>query len=169
MAMEKRLGEVTIENAGLIFKNFEGRPSEFNAEGNRNFGLLLRDDLAEKMLADGWKVKYLKPRNEDEEKHPQAWISVKVKYGKIPPVANLITSRGKTKLSEDTIGQLDYARIKNVDLIIRPYQYAEMKNRPAGVSAYLKSIYVTIQEDALEEKYGSLPDADDVADVIPFE
>lgn len=168
MSNERRVGEITIENARIIFRNFQGKPSDYNAEGNRNFGLLLEDELAEQLREDGWNVKVLRPRDEEEEKHPQSWLPVKVKYGKIPPIAMLITSRGKTRLTEETIGQLDWARIKNIDLIVRPYQYPEMHGRPAGISAYLKSIYVTIQEDALEEKYGSLPDADDLEEV-PFE
>jgi hypothetical protein len=167
MSDERRVGEITVEGAKIIFRNFQGKASDYNAAGNRNFGLLLEDDLADQLKADGWNVKYLKPRDEDEEDHRQAWLSVKVKYGKFPPIAMLITSRGKTRLTEETIDQLDYARIKNVDLIVRPYQYPAMNGRPAGISAYLKSIYVTIQEDALEEKYGSVPDADDM-DELPF-
>lgn len=164
---DKRVGEITVEGATIIFRNFRGQPSEFNSEGTRSFGLLVDDDLAEDLRADGWNVKTLKPRNEEEEKHPQAWLPVKVKYGKIPPIAVLITSRGKTRLTEETVGQLDWARIKNVDLMVRPYQYPEMSGRPAGISAYLKSIYVTIQEDALEEKYGNIPEAD--GEELPFE
>lgn len=168
MSEERRVSEIMIEGATIIFRNFNGKATDFNAEGNRNFGLLLEEDLADKLKEDGWNVKYLKPRDEEEEKHPQAWLSVKVKYGKIPPIAMIITSRGKTRLTEETIGQLDWARIKNVDLIVRPYIYPAMNGRPSGISAYLKSIYVTIQEDALEEKYGSLPDADDLEEV-PYE
>lgn len=168
MSNEKRVSEITVEGASIIFRNFQGKASDYNNEGNRNFGLLLFDELAENLKADGWNVKYLKPRTEEEEAHPQAWLPVKVKYGKIPPIAVLITSRGKTRLTEETIGQLDWARIKNVDLIVRPYIYPEMHGRPSGISAYLKSIYVTIQEDALEEKYGAIPDAGDFEEV-PFE
>ena len=168
MNNEKRIGEVTVEGARLIFRNFRGEASDYNAKGNRNFGLLLDDNLAADLLEDGWNVKHLKPRTEEEEEHPQAWLPVKVKYGKIPPIVILITSRGKHRLTEETIGQLDWTRIKNVDLIVRPYQYPAMQGRPAGISAYLKSIYVTVQEDALEEKYGAIPDVEDMEEV-PFE
>ena len=159
---DKKLSDITVEGARIIFRNFSGNPTEYNAKGNRVFGLLLDEDLAEQLVEDGWHVKYLKPRNEEEEKHPQAWLQVKVKYGKIPPICALITSRGQTRLTEETVGQLDWARIENVDLIVRPYQYPETNIRPAGVSAYLKAIYVTIQENALERKYGSVPFADDL-------
>lgn len=158
MTSEKRVtSNIKIEDAKLIFKNFQGKGSAYNTEGNRNFGVLLDDDLAETLEADGWKIKRLRP---DEDGFQQAWIPVKVKFGDYPPIATLITSRGKTKLNEDTIGQLDWTTIKTADLIIRPYNYPAMNGRPAGVSGYLKCIYVTVAEDDLALKYADIPDAE---------
>lgn len=155
----KVTSNIKIEGARLIFKNFQGKQTDFNAEGNRNFGVVLDEDLAEDLKADGWNVKRLKPRDDEEVGNP--WLPVKVKYGDYPPIAVLITSRGKTKLDEDTIGQIDWTNIKTCDLIIRPYNYPSMQGRPAGVSAYLKSIYITVNEDDLDAKYADIPDADD--------
>lgn len=152
---------IKIEGARLIFKNFQGKKSDFNDEGNRNFGVLLDDNLAEELKEDGWKVKYRKPRDDEDE---FAWLPVKVKYNKYPPIAVLINSRGKKKLDEETIAQLDWTLIKNCDLIIRPYNYPAIKGRPAGVSAYLKAIYVTILEDEFAEKYADIPDLDSGVD-----
>lgn len=155
----KNLSNIKIEGGRLIFKNFQGKSSQYNSEGNRNFGVILDEELAEQLEKDGWKVKRLRPREDEEIGKP--WLQVKVKYGDYPPIAVLITSRGKTKLDEETIGQIDWTMIKNVDMIIRPYNYPAMQGRPAGVSAYLKSIYVTVNEDDLEMKYADIPDADD--------
>lgn len=157
----KVTSNIKIEGAKLVFKNFQGKASNYNAEGNRNFGVLIDDDMAKELEKDGWKVKHFKP---DEEGHEQAWMSVKVKYGDYPPIAVLISSRGKTRLDEETINQLDWTSIKTVDLIIRPYNYPAMNGRPAGVSAYLKSIYVTVNEDDLELKYADIPEAEDSED-----
>lgn len=158
---EKVTSNINIEGARLIFKNFQGKKSDYNDEGNRNFGVLLDDDLAEQLMADGWPVKHLRPKEDDPDHYEQPWLPVKVKFNPYPPIAVLINSRGKKKLDEDTIDQLDWSIIRNCDLIIRPYNYPAIKGRPAGVSAYLKAIYVTISEDEFAEKYGDIPDLDD--------
>lgn len=159
---------VTIENARLIFRNFQGKRTDFNDEGKRNFGVLLPDDLAEQLKNDGWNVKYLKPREDDPEQYRQPWLPVRVKFNPYPPIVVLINSKGKKRLDEETVDQLDWSIIKYCDLIIRPYNYPAIKGRPAGVSAYLKAIYVTISEDELAERYADVPDLDDVEEV-PYE
>lgn len=165
-----KIPEYKVENATIMFRNFSGKKTEYNEEGNRNFVLFVPEEDVEGLLSYGWNVKRLKPR--DDNPIGQAYLTVKVKYGIIPPMATLITSRGKTRLDEDTIGQLDWTRMENVDLIIRPYQYPPSNIRPeGGVSAYLKCIYVTLKEDELEKKYADIrwaDEADEEADELPF-
>ncbi len=160
MKEQKVTSNIYIEGARLFKRNFRGLRTDFNDEGKRSFGVYLDDKLAEKLIEDGWPVKFLKPKEDDPDQYKQPCMYVKVKFGLYPPVAVLINSKGKKKLDEDTIDQLDWTRIKNCDLVIRPYNYPAIKGRPAGVSAYLKAIYVTISEDEFEEKYSGVPDID---------
>lgn len=157
---KKVMNNIHIEGAKLIFKNFQGKRTDFNDEGNRNFGVLLDDELAETLKEDGWRVRYRPPREDDPDQHEQAWLPVKIKFGLYPPIVVLINSKGKKKLDEETIDQLDWSIIKNCDIIIRPYNYPAIKGRPAGVSAYLKALYVTISEDEFAMKYADVPDLD---------
>jgi hypothetical protein len=149
---------VLMESVRLIFRNFTGKEGQYNREGDRNFGVIIPEDVAEAMLADGWNVKYLKPGEEEKEEGVEqgpAWLPVKVGYGKgRPPKIMLVTDRGRTALDEDTVDTLDWAEITNVDLIVRPYHY-EVHGR-TGISAYVQSMYVTIEEDALERKYAEM-------------
>jgi hypothetical protein len=156
---DKVLQPVVLEDCRIIFRNFSGEEGRYNAKGQRNFNVLLGDEEATRMLADGWNVKYLQPREEGED--PQPRLEVSVHFGKNPPRIVLITSRGKTPLDESMVNLLDYAEITNVDMIIRPYAW-EVSDR-TGIKAYLKSIYVTIREDALEKKYLDVPDSAAVA------
>ena len=153
---------ITIEGARIMFRNFEGKEGKFNVAGKRNFCVLLETDLAKTLQEDGWNIKWLQPRDEEEE--PQAYIQVAVSFGTVPPKIVLITSAGKQSLDEKNVNILDWAEIENVDVIIRPYNW-EM-NGKTGVKAYVKSMYVTIAEDEFERKYSSLPDTPDSAKSI---
>lgn len=158
------MDEINVEGARLIFRNFSGEEQTnggriMNRKGDRNFGIILTEEMAKKLANDGWRVRRLKPRPDDPEQYMTPWLKVKVAFGKIPPIVNLITSRGKTKLNEEQVGTLDWVVIKNVDVIVRPFNYPEIDGRPGGVSAYLKAIYITIQEDKFAEKYADIPEA----------
>ena len=144
-----RRGNVTIEGARIIFRNFRGEASQFNRAGDRNFCVVLDPETAEALKADGWNVKYKEPREEGDD--PLIYLKVKVAFGNYPPIIKQITSGGATKLDADTVMVLDTAAIENVDLIISPYEY-EVRGK-SGVAAYLKKMYVTIAEDDLDKKY----------------
>src|SRR6476661_3199141 len=103
-----RLQPVVLEGRRILFRNFEGKEGRFNAEGNRNFNVVLEPEEAEAMEKDGWNVKYLQPREEGDEPLPR--LEVTIKYGKgRPPRVILITAKGKTALDEDMIKLLDWA------------------------------------------------------------
>jgi hypothetical protein len=143
---------VTLEAVRLIFRNFAGKEGKYNREGDRNFSVLLDDDIAGKMAEDGWNIKMLASREEGEP--PQPYITVSVGFKNRPPRIVMITSKGRTSLSEDECEVLDWVDIKTVDLVLRPYSWAV--GDKVGVKAYLKTIFVHIHEDPLELKYADL-------------
>ena len=151
---------VIMEDVRLIFRNFTGAEGMYNAEGDRNFSVLLDEDVAQAMNADGWAVKWLKGREEGDA--DQAYLQVSVKYrarggaAVRPPKIYMVTSRGRTPLGENEIEILDWADIRTVDMIVRPFEWDV--NGKTGIKAYLQSMYVTIVEDPLELKYNSLDD-----------
>ena len=146
---------INIEHARIIFRNFSGRKSQYNREGDRNFNVIIPDpELAKKLAEDGWNIHVREPRDESES--PEYRLPVAVGFNYKPPKIVMVTSRKQTVLDEDTVGILDQADIANVDLTIRPYNW-KMQNRDGtesmGVKAYLKTMYVTIEEDAYADKY----------------
>ncbi|MCA1807435.1 MAG: hypothetical protein LC687_06280 [Actinobacteria bacterium] len=154
--MAKADNTVLMENVRIIFRNFAGREGMYNREGDRNFCVLLDKETADQMAIDGWNVKVLKARDEDEDEQP--YLQVSVNFKGRPPRVVMITSRGRTTLHEDEVELLDWADIRMVDMIIRPYEWAV--NGKTGIKAYLQSIFVTIDEDELELKYSDVEDAD---------
>lgn len=153
----ERVPNLSVENAHIIFKNFSGKEGKFNPPGRRNFCLLLNEEDAKVMKEHGWNIKVLPPRDPDYE--PQPYLQVRVAFENFPPNIWMIAGGKKTHLDEDTVGMLDYAEIKNIDLIVTPYSW-EMSGR-SGITAYLKTMYVTIEENEFEKKYRNIESDDD--------
>lgn len=139
-----------VEDATIIFRNFAGKEGQYNREGDRNFAVILTEDVAERMLKDGWHVRYLEAREEGDVDTP--YISVAVNFKNRPPRVVLLTTSGtRTQLDENSVEVLDWADIQTADLIARGYDWAV--GDKSGTKAYLQSLFVTIEEDALERKY----------------
>ena len=141
---------ISIKNAHIMFRNFSGRPGQYNRDGKRAFSVIIEDpDMAKKLLSDGWNVH---ERQAKEEGDPPVYtIQVEASFDNIPPRIMRITAHNKMILDAEDVGMLDTDEIKTIDLIIRPYNWEV--NGKKGVKAYLKSMYVTIDEDEFAEKY----------------
>ena len=154
--------KILFEDADIIFRNFKGEEGQYNREGDRNFAVLINDPkVVEALLDDGWNVKFLKPQDDDGEE--QAYLQVSVNFKGRPPMIYMISSKGKEQLSEDIVELLDYVDIRTVDMILNPYPWNV--NGRSGVKAYLEKLFVTIEEDALDQKYSDIPDASAVRDI----
>lgn len=150
---------INIPNAHFIFRtNFKGAPGPFNAEGERNFNVILEGEALEQALAYGMNVKQTKPR--DPNDIPVHYTKVNIGYKFRAPIAMLINSHVRRNLNENTIGTLDDYEYENVDLVIRPNRWRR-PNGDTGVNAYLQSIYATVVEDPFASKYWDIPSEDD--------
>jgi hypothetical protein len=144
----------TLENARIIFRNFAGKEGAYNREGDRNFCVILEPDMAERLELEGWNIKTLRGREEDEPDVP--YLSVSVGYKSRPPTIVMIGSRGRTSLGADDIELLDWVDIKTCDIVIRPYVWTI--GLKTGVKAYVKALYAILEEDDLAIKYAVIPE-----------
>jgi hypothetical protein len=155
------LQSVTIENTRFIYRNWTGKEGPYNREGERDFSVVLTPEIAESMARDGWNVKTTKPRDEEDE--PVFYLPVAVSFKFKAPRVTMINQdgdrvslalpdeRGVHKLYE--LEDLDNVDVAKVDLIVNPSRWTQ-KDGSTGIKAYLEKIFVIIEEDALERKYG---------------
>ena len=153
---------LTLWNAQLYFKNFSGAEGRFNNKGDRNFGVFIDDETAEKLSSEGWNVKFTKP---DEDGYQRPYLKVKVNFRGNPKLY-LVTSGNKTILDADTAGELDAMVFEKVDLKIR---HAYLKNYDVWTN-YLDKGFFTALEDDLDRAYSDIPTGTPIEeeDDIPF-
>ena len=164
-------GALQIDDARITFKNFAGRGDEFNAEGDRNFCLVIgggtldngrevlhldAQEMAEALMnetskyGDGWNIKITPPREDGGE--PFAYLKVKLNTNRrMPPV--FVESAGKVRKLEDPeeLGMLDRIAIRYVNLDIRPYDDV-MRGRSFR-TAYLDGLEVFQEIDRFTARY----------------
>lgn len=145
-----------IEDVQIIFRNFSGREDTYNRAGNRNFNVVIDDeDDAQRLIDDGWNLKVLKPRDPDDATVHYLPVTVNLnEYTKV----NLVSKRNITQLDEESIEILDHAEIAKVDVTLRPYDWEV--NGKSGRKAYLKEMFVVLQENTLASKYNNPYDDD---------
>ena len=163
--------KVTIMGARICYKNFAGKGTDYNAEGARNFCVVLDDNSANDLIAKGWSVKVKPPREGFDDEGNFNTLKVNVRFGengdRNPKIVR-ICNDSQVNLTEKTVSTLDWDDIENVDLRIRPYNWERAGKH--GVSAYLESMYVTVADDDLERKYQQNHVDDFVDDEdVPFE
>ena len=154
-------GILQIDDARIIWRNFEGRPDKYNKEGDRNFHLIIpNQEIADALMNDtnefgvGWNVR-IKPADE-EGGQPFMHLKVNVKFNDRGPIIYLNTGRVRRRINEDEAGRLDRISISSVNLDIRPND-GEGTYGPYR-SAWLNGMEIfqevnRFEEGAAEEEY----------------
>lgn len=167
----KHYPRVKIENARILFRNFEGREDKYNKLGDRNFCVLLDEVQAKELAEDyGLNVKSLKSREEGDPE--EFYLKIAVSYKIKPPKLVMLTTRanpeveGGVEVVRSDIGQenchvFDWVDIEKTDLVFTasPWEVGEK----SGIKAYAQSVWVTIAEDELDRKYADVKYAEEDA------
>lgn len=162
--MARQSTDFTLQGVQIRLRNFEGKAGMYNAEGQRNFVVILPEDenAINALLDAGIPVKEFKLQDDDEPGTiPTKFIKVKVNIDNDPmPRFVLVTDRGKTTMhaNQETMVVLDWSDIIEADLILNPYAWDYQGK--TGVNVYLKAGYFRIREDDLQAKYADTPDTD---------
>ena len=145
-----------IDDARIVFRNFEGRPDEYTREGDRSFSLVIpNQEIADRLINNknefgvGWNVKIKAPKTPDES--PYMHLKVKVKFNDRGPNIWLHSGKNVRQLTEGTVFMLDSIDIEKVDLDIRPYD-GESRFGPHR-TAYLQGMRVYQKLDRFASQY----------------
>ena len=139
----RNIPNIVIRDAEILgggFKNFSGRVSQYNDKGIKKFNVVIPDsDTAQQLSEDGWNVKILRPKNEEEE--PKHYIEVAINFNFWrKPIVNMRCNDVITELDDESIGVLDNARITHADVNIRARAW-----EPGRIKAYLDELMVEIE------------------------
>lgn len=157
---EKGKEFLVIRDAQLLsrpYRNFEGKTSDYNPTGQREFGVVIEDpELAQQMAEALWNVKTITNRDgraymggikcDGEDLH---WFKVKVKYKDkhgerlTPPNIKIRTENNEQAFGEDDIKDLDGADLMDVRLKINiDHQVINGKPMTIGYLSAMKAMMV---------------------------
>lgn len=149
-------GNLQVDDARIIFRNFRGEASKFNNAGDRNFSLVIPDQELADILTNaknsygiGWNIKVKDSVDSDDT--PRMHMKVKVKFTGRGPRIYLVTGENHKELTEDTVGILDDINIASVRMDIRPYD--DVVNGKSFRAAYLVSMEVVQDLDRFAAEY----------------
>lgn len=154
--MAEKVKKLQLEGVRILWPNFSGKKTEFNAEGDRNFNILIEDpDLAEEIISAGWNLR--RREGYEEEGGPPFWtMKVKVNYdSRYPPRIYKVLRDGSPPLplDEKTVMMLDLLRIEFADVLLSPYVSFWPAQNKEGITAYLDTAYVLTEDNPLDEKW----------------
>jgi len=162
-------GNLNVENAAMIYKNFSGKPTRVNpAGGKRTFSLALNEEFGEKLSNMGWNVKVKEVRDqlvEGEVTRTVSWddyvSGLKTEFDhaliyteivvnenseyppKIYKVSEFNGEKSMALMPPDQWHRLDESELTNIDISIHPYTHGRSLANPDAKKGYLKSMYVT--------------------------
>jgi hypothetical protein len=160
-------GNLNVEQAGMIYKNFTGKPTKVNpAGGKRTFSLVLTKDYAERLNDAGWNIKVKEVRDQlaegeftrtvswadyidnfqNEFDHALIYTEIVVnENSEYPPRIYKISEFNGEKtmalVPPEQWHRLDESELMNVDIVIHPYTHGRSVMNPDAKKGYLKSMY----------------------------
>lgn len=158
---------IAIDNTHFIYTvNFSGNPERDRfADSRRKANIAIPDvEQAKDLIKAGFKVRQTAPHKDEDpdEFVPEYFVTPVLKYRnragqpvKYPPKVYLVSGDAEpVLLDEETVEQIDGMRVKNVNVILNPYEYDPVNG---GRSLYIRTMYVEqeLDDDPYAARYRS--------------
>ena len=177
-------GDLNVENAAIVYKNFAGDPTRVNpAGGKRTFALVLNEEYAVRLVNQGWNVKVKEIKDQFEEGDKSLTVSyfdydrnyreqfdnamiyteiVVNENATYPPriykVTELDGNKSMIEVPPAQYYRLDKEELFSIDIVIHPYQHGRSIANPDAKKGYLKSMYaMAMPVNDFGGKYAGIP------------
>lgn len=160
-------GNLNVECAAMIYKNFSGKPTRVNPQGGkRTFSLALSREFAEKLNDMGWNIKVKEVRDQlaegemtrtvswndyvnnyqNEFDHALMYTEIVVNENseyppKIYKVSEFNGEKTMALVPPEQWYRMDECELMNVDISIHPYTHGRSIANPDAKKGYLKTMY----------------------------
>jgi hypothetical protein len=168
-----RVNDINLEGGQIAYSNFSGRPTQFNPDGGqRTVTFVIPEENAQSLMDAGWKIRQQTFEDGTYRYLLEAKFTFRTRNGQLRDPKIFIVRDGNklVHVTEDTVDTLDHAEIVSVDAVLGAV-YWEWGGK-SGITAYINSMYLTIKENAIDEKYRrmleSMDDVPDGIDDLPF-
>lgn len=148
------IDDIELEDVQIkwAFSHFDGREDTFNAQGDHNFTMILPEDVADKLKAEGWNVRDMKGYEEgDPDEH---LLKAKISYKFEPPKIFLIKGQRKMRADQRDLADIRRDTCERIDVILTPSRWVNGQN--SGITAYVKELYAVVRESRFSERYADL-------------
>lgn len=151
-----RVNDINIVNGEIAYSNFSGRPTTYKPEGGvRTVTFVIPSDAAPELQEAGWKIRRQEFPN-DPDREPryllEATLTFRTRNGQLrDPKIFIVRPDSLVHVTEETVDTLDRAEIVNADAVLGPYYWENGNKR--GIKAYVNSLYITVKENPIDEKY----------------
>lgn len=161
---------IAVDDTRFIFQtNFAGDPTNDRfADSRRKANLLIPDpEQVKDLIKAGFNVRETRPRKDKDPSEfiPEYFVPVLLKYRdrtghlvKYPPKVYLVSGDNEpVLLDEESVACIDSMRVKNVNVILNPYEYDPANN---GRNLYIRTMYVEqdLDDDPYAARYRSRRD-----------
>lgn len=136
-----------VTDAAIMYKNFSGEPTEVNrAGGKRSFALVFPKEMADILISEGFNVKQrsIDPDLDDYIYYTEIIVNFDSQW---PPRIHLVTIFGENenviRITAENAFELDRNQLKDIELIIHPFQHGRSNPSGSTVKGYLRSLNAT--------------------------
>jgi len=183
-----------LDDRDLIFRNFSGRPTDYNPNGGirefaiafKNYNAEFDEEVAKNcdiMAEEGWNIRvkekgkdgttsYIPGASYDYDNH-RIYMSVKARFDNYPPDIHIIVEgKGRDTLySEEMTSAIDSLTLHNVSVELSPSHWNDRGTD--RIKAYLATMWAIAEPNPYEERYKKYMTAteepvDDDFDYNPF-